>query len=136
MITVCLLHYLSVHRLVITWPKLGNISYEMRLKEYGLTTLETRRLRGNQIEMFKILNEYFFSIKEGRRTRGHGVTLAKKQCRLYIRSLHMYTSKTGFTYPNDRAWIKLSHFTQFTITSLTQSTQFTAVVIVVPLRRD
>ena len=39
-------------------PKLRNISYEMRLKECGLTTLETRRLRGNQIEVFKILNGY------------------------------------------------------------------------------
>ena len=35
-----------------------NISYEMRLKECGLTTLETRRLRGDQIEVFKILNVY------------------------------------------------------------------------------
>ena len=32
---------------------LRNISYEMRLKECDLTTLETRRLRGDQIEMFK-----------------------------------------------------------------------------------
>ena len=63
--------------------KLRNISYEMRLKECGLTTLETRRLR-DQIEVFKILNGYenidrniFFSVKEERRTRGHGVTLAK-----------------------------------------------------------
>ena len=30
-------------------PKLRNISYEMRLKEYDLTTLETRRLRQDQI---------------------------------------------------------------------------------------
>ena len=37
--------------------KLRNISYEMRLKECGLTTLETRRLR-DQIEVFKILNGY------------------------------------------------------------------------------
>ena len=37
-------------------PKLRNISYEMRLKECGLTTLETRRLREDQIEVFKILN--------------------------------------------------------------------------------
>ena len=38
-------------------PKLRNISYEMRLKECGLTTLETRRLR-DQIEVIKILNGY------------------------------------------------------------------------------
>ena len=38
-------------------PKLRNISYEMHLKERGLT-LETRRLRGDQIEVFKILNGY------------------------------------------------------------------------------
>ena len=38
--------------------------------------------------MFKTLNEYenidriyFFGVNEERRTRGHGVTLAKKQCR-------------------------------------------------------
>ena len=35
---------------------LGNISYEMRLTECGLTTLETRRLGGDQIEVFTILN--------------------------------------------------------------------------------
>ena len=74
-------------------PTLGNISYEMRLKECGLTALETRTLRGDQIEVFKILNGYenidrniFFPIKEERRTRGHGVTLAKKQRRLDIRT--------------------------------------------------
>ena len=55
-----------------------NISYEMRQKERGLTTLETRRLSEDQIEVFKILNGYenidrnlFFSVKE--ETRGHGV---------------------------------------------------------------
>ena len=42
--------------------------------------------------MFKILNGYenidrniFFTVEEERRTRGHGFTLAKKQCRLDIR---------------------------------------------------
>ena len=38
--------------------KIMNISYEMCLKECGLTTLETRRLRGDQIEVFKIWNGY------------------------------------------------------------------------------
>ena len=70
--------------------KFRNIIYEMRLKECDLTTLETRRLR-DQIEVFKTLNGYenidrniVFTVKEKRRTRGHGVTLAKKQCRLDI----------------------------------------------------
>ena len=39
-------------------PELRDHSYEERLKECGLTTLETRRLRGDQIEAFKILNGY------------------------------------------------------------------------------
>ena len=39
-------------------PELRNISYEERLNECGLTTLETRRLRGDQFEVFKILNGY------------------------------------------------------------------------------
>jgi NADH:ubiquinone oxidoreductase subunit C len=33
-------------------------SYEECLKECGLTTLKTRRLRGDQIEVFKRLNDY------------------------------------------------------------------------------
>ena len=64
-----------------TIQKLRNISYEMRLKECGLTTLETRRLREDQIELFTILNGYenidrniFVSVKEERGTRGHGDT--------------------------------------------------------------
>jgi hypothetical protein len=52
--------------------KLRNISYEMRLKECGLTTLKTRRLRGDQIEVFIILNGYenidrdtFYRLRKG-----------------------------------------------------------------------
>ena len=88
--------------------KLRNISYEMRLKECGLITLETRRLRGDQIEVFKIVNGYenidrniFFSVKEERRTRGHGITLAKKQCRLDIRKL-------SFSQRTVNEWNRLS----------------------------
>ena len=39
-------------------PGLIYLTYEERLKECGLTTLETRRLRGDNIEVFKILNGY------------------------------------------------------------------------------
>ena len=39
-------------------PGLRDLRYEERLKECTLTTLETRRLRGDQIEVFKILNGY------------------------------------------------------------------------------
>ena len=55
-----------------------DLIYESRLLDCGLTTLEARRLRGDQIEMFKIVNGYedvdrnmFFKLKEGSRTRGH-----------------------------------------------------------------
>ena len=73
-------------------PELRDLSYEEHLTECGLTTLETRRLRGDQIDVFKILNGYenidrnmLFSLKKDSRTRGHEVKLVKDQCRLDIR---------------------------------------------------
>ena len=39
-------------------PKLLDISYEMRLRECGLTTLETRRLSRYQIEVLKVFKGY------------------------------------------------------------------------------
>ena len=89
-------------------PELRDLSYEERLKECGLTTLETRRLRGDQIEVFKILNGYenidrnmFFSLKKDSRTRGHEVKLVKDQCRLDIR-------KHSFSQGTINEWNKLS----------------------------
>ena len=73
-------------------PELRDLSYESRLLQCGLTTLETRRLRGDQIEVFKIVNGYedvdrnmFFKVKEGSRTRGHQAALVKEQGRLDMR---------------------------------------------------
>ena len=70
-------------------PELRDLSYEERLKECGLTTLETKRLRGDLIKVFKILNGYenidrnIFS--HPRKIAGHEVKLVKDQCRLDIR---------------------------------------------------
>ena len=72
--------------------ELRDLSYESRLFQCGLTTLQTRRLRGDQIKVFKIVNGYedvdmimFFKLKEGSRTRGHKAELVKEQCRLDTR---------------------------------------------------
>ena len=74
-------------------PKLlKQISTPLAKLQCGLTTLETRRLRGDQIEVFKIVNCYedvdrnmFVKFKEGSRTRGHEAALVKEQCRLDMR---------------------------------------------------
>ena len=73
-------------------PELRDLSYESRLLHCGLTTLETRRLRGDQIEVFKIVNGYedvdrnmFFKLKESSRIRGHKAALVKEQCKLDTR---------------------------------------------------
>ena len=63
---------------------LTDLTYRERLKEYGVTMLEMRILRGDQIEVFKILNGHenidtniYFKFKTGKRTRGHDFTLVK-----------------------------------------------------------
>ena len=88
--------------------ELRDLSYEERLTECGLTTLETRRLRGDQIEVFKILNGYenvdinmFISLKKDSRTRRHVVKLVKDQCRLDI-------GKNSFSQRIVNEWNKLS----------------------------
>ena len=90
-------------------PGLRDLIYEERLKECGLTTLETRRLRGGQIEVFKILNGYenidsnifFLEIKENRITRVHNYKLVKKQSRLDVR-------KYSFSQRTINVWNNLS----------------------------
>ena len=73
-------------------PELRVLVYKSHLLQCGLKTLEIMRLRGDQIEMFKIVNGYedgdrntFFKLKEGSRTRGHKAALVKEQCRLDMR---------------------------------------------------
>ena len=39
-------------------PELRDLSYESRLRKYGLATFDTGRLRYDRIEGFLILNDY------------------------------------------------------------------------------
>jgi ribonucleases P/MRP protein subunit RPP40 len=62
------------------------MSYEERLKECGLTTLERRRERGDLIETYKLLTgregipyERFFTIEQTSRTMGHKLKLYKER---------------------------------------------------------
>ena len=89
-------------------PELRDLSYEECLKECGLTTLETKKLREDQIKVFRILNGYenidrnmFISLKKYSRTRGHEVKLVKDQCILDIR-------KYSFSQRTINEWNKLS----------------------------
>ena len=88
-------------------PDVRDFNYESRLLQCGLTTLETRRLRGDQIVVFKIGNgcedvnrNMFFKLKEGSRTRGHKAALVKEQCRLDMR-------KYSFSHRVINEWNKL-----------------------------
>jgi hypothetical protein len=67
------------------------MGFEERLQFLYMTTLKTRIIRGDLIEMFKILKriedvkeERFFTIEKGC-TRGHELKLFKPSCRLDCR---------------------------------------------------
>ena len=73
-------------------PELRIIGYEDRVQQCKLTTLETRRVRGDQIEVFKITHGIedldsgmFFKYRTDNGTRGHSWALAKERCILDIR---------------------------------------------------
>ena len=70
-------------------PELRDLSYEERLEEIGLPTLQERRERGDLITMFKLVNNMEKMDREDlvvkveaqeRRTRGHMKKLRKSQC--------------------------------------------------------
>ena len=84
-----------------------NLSYEKRLKYTGLTTLSERRIRGDMIEVFKILKGFtkvnfntWFKLSDNNRTRGHRYKLEKSRSRLDIRK-HFFSQRVV------NAWNKL-----------------------------
>jgi ribonuclease P/MRP protein subunit RPP40 len=66
-------------------------TYEERLRLLNLQTLETRRIRGDLIEVFKMfkgfenIDPYIFFRLNTAPTRGHSLKLIKPRCRLDIR---------------------------------------------------
>ena len=93
-------------------PDRKHLFYERRLLECRLTTLETRILRGDLIEVFKILNGYedidsniVFKLKEDIMTRGHKAALVKPYFRLDKR-------KFSFSQRTINDWNHLSHVKQ------------------------
>ena len=85
-------------RAIKMMSELRDLSYESRLLQCGLTTPETRRLRGDQIEVFRIVNGYedvdrnvFFKLNEGSKTRRLKAALVKEQCSLDMRKYFGWT---------------------------------------------
>ena len=73
-------------------PELKSKSYSERLKALDMFSLEYRLLRGDLIEVFKIINgidkinyKDMFVLRNNDRTRGHNLTLQKPSCNLDVR---------------------------------------------------
>ena len=89
-------------------PILANLSYEERLEKLKLSTLKFRRLRGDMIEVFKILSGIYdkevtvglFVPSTNTNTRGNSKKLQKSRNRLDIR-------KNYFTNRVIDVWISL-----------------------------
>ena len=71
---------------------LGNMSYERRLKELKMTTLESRRDRGDCIEAYKIMTskervtrETFFTLAVTSQLRGHSMKVFIHRSRYLVR---------------------------------------------------
>ena len=73
-------------------PGLARLSYEERLKETRLYTLERRRLWGDMIEMFKIMKgkdkisaDELFNRLDSDRTRGRSLRVKKRRVKTVVR---------------------------------------------------
>ena len=74
-------------------PTLKNMEYNERLKKLKMCTLKYRRMRGDMIEVFKIINGIYdplttvdmFELNTTSNTRGHSKKIRKKTSRLNVR---------------------------------------------------
>ena len=79
------------HRATKLIPTIANLSYEQQLKILNLQSLYARRVRGDLIETYKILNgltgmhiNNYFTLNTNSITRGHSMKLFKERSRLNI----------------------------------------------------
>ena len=93
-------------------------TYEERLREVGLPTLEERRVRGDMIEVFKTMKGFnrvnkqdWFKIEESGTTRAtranatvEGGSVEKHECRLYKPTARCETRNNFFTVRTVRPW--------------------------------
>jgi len=110
------------------------LAYGDRLKRLGLTTLETRRKRGNLIETYNILtgkeniesNKFFELSDNAHNLRGHSVKISVKRSRLNVRKFffsqrvipqwnslpeNVVTAQSTNTFKNrlDKHWIDMGN---------------------------
>ena len=85
----------------------GGLSYEERLRRTGLMKLEKRRVRGDLIQVFKMLKGFekvkfndFFEISPILKTRGHSYKLKKQ-------TVHGEMRRNFFTQRVINSWNKL-----------------------------
>ena len=87
-------------------PGLKNLPYEKRLKLLKLPSLKFRRLRGDLIQVFNIINtenaKYYFRMTNQVYTRGHNFKIYKPQAKLDIK-------KYSFSHRIIEHWNKLTH---------------------------
>ena len=88
----------------------GKLSYENRIKNLGLLTLEQRHERGYLIEVFKLIKylenvdyKQFFELDAICRTRGHRFKITKKRSKLDIR-LNFFSQRVV------NIWNNLPHY--------------------------
>ena len=81
------------HRATKLISECRGLSYNNRLSRVGLITLEKRRLRGDLIQVFKLIKGFdkidytnFFQLAHNSRSRGHRFKIIKVRARLDIRN--------------------------------------------------
>jgi len=91
-------------------PALRNKSYEDRLADLSLFSLEKRRVRGDMIEVWKIISGYenidrtsFFELEENGITRNNGFKIVGKRFQTEI-------ARNWFTYRVVNEWNRLPNF--------------------------